>query len=191
MNQATAKLFLAIVLLVSAASASAHSGHSTSSFIAGLIHPFGADHLLAMLVVGSWSRIAWSTNRLILGPFAFIAALVAGAIASLLFEPQLNQMSHASTAYLVDVLSALSVVALIALLVFSLKRVPIAFGLILIATSGLIHGMAHGLETPSIHISDYFSGFVLTSIGLHLVGLLVTSAIIRQRHARCRANNED
>ena len=32
--------------------ASAHTGHGTESFMEGLAHPFGLDHLLVMLAVG-------------------------------------------------------------------------------------------------------------------------------------------
>ena len=43
------------VLLAAATAASAHTGHGTHHLMEGLAHPFGLDHLLAMLAVGVWS----------------------------------------------------------------------------------------------------------------------------------------
>ena len=51
------KKFLSLLALLGAASAaSAHTGHGTHSLMEGLAHPFGADHLLAMLAVGLYGR---------------------------------------------------------------------------------------------------------------------------------------
>jgi hydrogenase/urease accessory protein HupE len=44
-------------------SANAHTGHGTQSLMEGLAHPFGADHLLAMLAVGIWSVSACRSDR--------------------------------------------------------------------------------------------------------------------------------
>ena len=51
------KIIITAAALLLPAAAFAHTGHGTSSFSAGIAHPFmGLDHLLAMLAVGLWSR---------------------------------------------------------------------------------------------------------------------------------------
>ncbi|MDP2020210.1 MAG: HupE/UreJ family protein, partial [Hydrogenophaga sp.] len=50
-RRATAALLLAGL----AGAAQAHTGHGTHSLFEGLVHPFGLDHLLAMVAVGVWS----------------------------------------------------------------------------------------------------------------------------------------
>jgi hydrogenase/urease accessory protein HupE len=44
--------------------AEAHTGHGTSGISEGLAHPFGADHLLAMVAVGIWSFSAYAAGFL-------------------------------------------------------------------------------------------------------------------------------
>ena len=60
--------------------ASAHTGHGTESFMEGLAHPFGLDHLLAMLTVGVWSVAALPARQAWQGPATFLLALVAGGL---------------------------------------------------------------------------------------------------------------
>ena len=70
-------LLLATCLLVSSP-ALAHTGHSTSDFAAGFLHPFGGiDHVLAMAGVGLFAatlsgRALWAV------PAAFVAMMMAG-----------------------------------------------------------------------------------------------------------------
>jgi len=68
---------LPLVALAHPGTVAAHA----HGFAAGFVHPFtGLDHLAAMLAVGVWSagsqRRAWSA------PAAFIACLLAGALAT-------------------------------------------------------------------------------------------------------------
>jgi len=50
-------------MTVAAGAAQAHTGHGTAGVYDGLIHPFGLDHLLAMVAVGLWSVSALPASR--------------------------------------------------------------------------------------------------------------------------------
>ena len=71
----TTRLAVATALLALAGTTSAHTGHDTHGFLAGIEHPFGLDHLLAMVAVGVWSATALQGARRWLGPLAFLAAM--------------------------------------------------------------------------------------------------------------------
>jgi urease accessory protein len=141
--------------------ASAHIGHETTSLMSGLTHPFGLDHLLAMVAVGVWSVSALPAPKAWQGPATFIAALVVSAVlgASGVTLPFLE---HAI---------ALSVVLFGAMLIVAAKPVPQAWGLGLIAAAASLHGLAHGAETPSTGFAGYAAGFLLTTAALHLGGV--------------------
>ncbi|APW41883.1 HupE/UreJ family protein [Rhodoferax saidenbachensis] len=153
-------LFLIAACAISA-SARAHTGHGTHSLMEGLTHPFGLDHLLAMLAVGVWSVSALPANKVWQGPATFMLALVASAVlgASGVTLPFLE---HAI---------ALSVVLFGAMLVLAAKPMPKVFGLGLIAVAASLHGLAHGAETPETGFAGYAAGFLLTTGVLHISGV--------------------
>lgn len=152
---------LAVGLMAAAASASAHTGQGTLGFFAGLEHPMGLDHLLAMVAVGVWSAAALPAGRKAWGPVAFIAALIGGAA--------LGAQGFALP--LVDSAIAMSVV-LFGLMLVLARRLPAAAGLALIAVSASLHGLAHGAELPGgASFAAYAAGFVLTTAALHTTGL--------------------
>jgi urease accessory protein len=155
-------LFLIISYAISTA-ALAHTGHGTQSFMEGLTHPFGADHMLAMLAVGVWSVSALSTQKVWQGPATFMVAMVSSAAlgASGVVLPLLE---HAI---------ALSVVLFGTMLIVSVKASPKGIGLSLIAAAASLHGLAHGAEAPASGFAAYASGFVLTTAILHLSGVAV------------------
>ena len=62
-----------------AGAAQAHTGHGTHSLMEGLVHPFGLDHLLAMVAVGVWSVSALPQGKAWQGPATFLLALVISA----------------------------------------------------------------------------------------------------------------
>lgn len=141
--------------------ASAHTGHGTHGFFAGMEHPLGLDHLLAMVAVGVWSAAALPAGRKAWGPMAFIAALTGGAV--------LGAQGFALP--LVDSAIAMSVV-LFGLMLVLARRLPAAAGLALIAVSASLHGLAHGAELPGgASFAAYAAGFVLTTAALHTSGL--------------------
>jgi urease accessory protein len=152
-----------------AGAAHAHTGHGTSGLMEGLAHPFGLDHLLAMVAVGIWSVKALPSGQAGRGPATFLLALLVGAAlgAAGVVAPYLE---HAIS---------LSVVLFGLMLVFAHRAWPTVQGLGLIAAAAVLHGLAHGAETPAIGFAGYAVGFMLTTTALHLSGLGVGLAIQR------------
>lgn len=153
-----------------AGAAHAHTGHGTSSLMEGLVHPFGLDHLLAMVAVGVWSISALPARRAWLGPATFMLALVASAALG---------MMGATLPYLEHAVS-LSVVLFGAMLVLARRPMAPALGLGLIAAAAALHGLAHGSETPESGFAGYAVGFLLTTAALHLGGVGIGLAIQRR-----------
>ncbi len=163
----------ALILIATCAlstGASAHTGHGTHSLMEGLSHPFGPDHLLAMMAVGIWSVSALPSNKAWQGPATFMLALVVSAMlgASGVTVPFLE---HAI---------ALSVTLFGAMLILAAKPMPKAFGLGLIAVAASLHGLAHGAETPETGFAGYAAGFLLTTGILHLGGVGIGLGIRRR-----------
>lgn len=168
MRRAAAALALAGL----ATAAHAHTGHETSSFMHGLVHPFGLDHLLAMVAVGVWSVSALPVNKAWQGPAAFLLALIVSATAG---------MMGMTVPYLEQGI-ALSVVLFGVMLILAGRAsvsLPPALGLGLIAVASSLHGLAHGAETPDSGFAGYAVGFLLTTAALHLSGVGVGAALQR------------
>lgn len=156
-------------LALAAGAAQAHTGHGSTSFAEGLAHPFGLDHLLAMLAVGVWSVCALPANKVWWGPATFLLALVLSAA--------LGAMG-VSLPYLEHAIS-LSVVLFGLMLVLSMQKLPLALGLGLVAAAASLHGLAHGAETPATGFAGYAIGFVVTTTALHLAGVAAGLGIRR------------
>jgi urease accessory protein len=171
MTRMTRGLTLAAALLALAGTASAHTGHGTHGFSAGLEHPFGLDHLLAMVAVGLWSAAAFQGPRRGLGPLAFLAAMSVGAaLGAAGFGLPFVEAGIAASVLLMGVL-----------LVWA-RRVPPALGLGLIAMSAALHGLAHGGEMPAgAGFASYAAGFLLTTALLHVGGLALGAWFGRAR----------
>jgi urease accessory protein len=127
----------------------------------GLMHPFGADHLLAMLAVGIWSVSALPASKVWQGPATFMLALAVSAALG---------ASGVTIPFLENAI-ALSVTLFGAMLILAAKPVPKALGLGLIAVAASLHGLAHGVETPEAGFAGYAAGFLLTTATLHLSGV--------------------
>ncbi len=152
---------IALALGAVSVAASAHTGHGTHGFFAGLEHPMGLDHLLAMVAVGVWSAAALPAGRKAWGPMAFIAALIGGAVLG----------TQGVALPLVESAIAMSVV-LFGLMLVLARRLPVAAGLTVVAASAALHGLAHGAELPNgASFAAYAAGFVLTTAALHTSGL--------------------
>jgi len=149
--------------------AQAHTGHGTTGVFEGLVHPFGLDHLLAMVAVGMWSVSALPASKAWWGPATFLLTLVLGAAlgATGLTMPWLEQ------------LVSLSVVLFGVMLVASRQKMPLALGLGLVALASSMHGLAHGAETPDTGFAGYAAGFLLTTATLHLGGVAAGLGIRR------------
>ncbi len=156
-------------LLFAACAAQAHTGHGTSGLAEGLAHPFGLDHLLAMVAVGIWSVSALPANKAWWGPATFMLALVvSAAVGALGVEPPF--LEH---------MIALSVVVFGAMLVFTRQKLPVPLGLGLVALAASLHGLAHGAETPESGFAAYALGFVATTALLHFGGVVAALGIRR------------
>jgi urease accessory protein len=151
------------VLICSSGVVHAHTGHGTSGIFNGLIHPFGLDHLLAMVAVGVWSVSALPRNKAWWGPAVFMSALIVSAALG---------ATGVSVPYL-ETLIAMSVVLFGAMLMISRIQLPVAVGLSAIAVAASLHGLAHGAETPETGFASYAFGFLLTTASLHLGGVMV------------------
>jgi urease accessory protein len=163
------KTLLLVGLATASVAAHAHTGHGTTSLMEGLVHPFGADHLLAMVAVGVWSTAALPTRHTWQGPAAFLAALAGSAVLGAL-GLTLPYLEHAI---------ALSVVLFGAMLCLSRYNASAAWGLGLVAAAASLHGLAHGAEAPSTGFGGYALGFMLTTASLHTGGVCLGLAIRR------------
>jgi len=152
-----------------AGAAQAHPGHGATSLMEGLSHPFGLDHLLAMVAVGVWSVSALPQGKAWQGPATFLLALVASAAlgAAGVSPPFLEQGV------------ALSVVLFGAMLVLARRPVSTSLGLGLVAAAASLHGLAHGAETPASGFAGYAAGFLLTTAALHTGGVFAGLGIRR------------
>ncbi len=160
---------IAFVLACTALGAQAHTGHGTHSLMEGLGHPFGTDHLLAMVAVGIWSVSALPAGKAWQGPATFMLALVLSAMAGLM-GLTMPCLEHAIS---------LSVVLFGAMLILAVKSTPSTIGLGLIALASSLHGLAHGAETPESGFAGYAIGFMLTTAALHLGGVAIGLVVKR------------
>ena len=163
------RITAAALLAGLAGAAQAHTGHGTHSLMEGLVHPFGADHLLAMLAVGVWSVSALPAHKAWQGPATFLLALVVSAALGTLGVP-LPYLEHGVS---------LSVVLFGLMLIVATRPMPPAIGLVLIALASSLHGLAHGSETPETGFAGYAVGFLLTTAALHIGGVGIGLAIKR------------
>lgn len=159
----------ALLLAGLAGAAQAHTGHGTHSLMEGLVHPFGLDHLLAMVAVGVWSVTALPKDKAWQGPATFLLALIVSAT--------LGTMG-VTVPYLEHGVS-LSVVLFGLMLIVATRPMPPAIGLSLIAAASSLHGLAHGSETPETGFAGYAVGFLFTTAVLHVGGVGLGLAIKR------------
>src|SRR5262245_44553174 len=121
---------------------------STDSFSAGVAHPFGgADHLIAITLVGLWSVLAGG-RALVACPVSFVAVMLAG-FAAASAGLQLN---------FVDAAICLSVVLLGAFIAFEV-RIPVMVGVSVVGLFAFFHGHAHGAEAAVAKLVPYATGF--------------------------------
>ncbi len=163
------RLTTAALLAGLAGAAQAHTGHGTHSLLEGLVHPFGLDHLLAMVAVGVWSVSALPAGKAWWGPASFLTALIVSAALG---------AAGATLPYLEHAVS-LSVVLFGLMLMVAQRAMPVALGLGLIAAASSLHGLAHGAETPATGFAGYAAGFLLTTAVLHIGGVGLGLAIRR------------
>ncbi|MBH9378241.1 HupE/UreJ family protein, partial [Pseudomonas aeruginosa] len=133
------KLLAALALLAAPALAFAHPGHGEHGLVAGLAHPLtGLDHLLAMFAVGLWAAQQQGAARLAL-PCTFVGTMLVGGLLG--FEGL--QLPFMETGIAASVLALGLCVALAV-------RPPLPLAMAATALFALAHGVAHGLELPSL-----------------------------------------
>ena len=157
-NRVLVAAFLGLV----ASSSQAHTGHGTSGLYEGLTHPFGLDHLLAMVAVGIWSVSVLPTNKAWWGPATFMSSLAISAFFG----------AMGVTTPMLENLISLSVVLFGAMLVLAQVQISYKVGLALIAMAAALHGLAHGAESPEAGFLTYALGFLVTTATLHVGGVV-------------------
>ncbi|HMA52269.1 MAG TPA: HupE/UreJ family protein [Magnetospirillaceae bacterium] len=152
----------ALLLLLAAAPASAHSGTGLpGGFAAGVLHPLtGPDHLLAMVAVGLWGAFL-GRPLLYLLPIIFPLMMVVGAEIGMLDLP----LPPVELGIAVSVLALGTAIA-------SAWKAPIWLACPIVGLFALFHGYAHGRELPSAADPlGYAAGFVLATGSLHVAGI--------------------
>ncbi len=150
----------AALLLLSATSAMAHSGHGESGLAAGLMHPvLGLDHLLAMAAIGFWSVRQGAFMKNATPAFALGGMVLGAGLAW-------------SGLGLPGVETGIALSVLVAgLLIATLARLPALAGGMLVAGFMVFHGYAHGAEVPAgATLAAYMAGFVTTTLTITLLG---------------------
>lgn len=138
-------------------------GTGSFSLVHGLAHPVGGlDHLMAMGLVGllAWQMggaYRWQLPVLFVSAMALGGALGIAGVGIPMFELGI----------------VLSVVLLGAMLAFG-ARLPAVASAVLVGTSAIFHGYAHGAEMPSAADGvSYAVGFLLATALLHASGLAI------------------
>ena len=142
--------------------AGAHPGHDTLNFIHGLQHPWmGLDHLAAMIAVGMWAAQMGGKQRW-WAPLSFVGVmLLGGALGRVGMQVGWVEQGIAASVLVLGLLVAFAV------------RLPLFASLSLVGCFALLHGYAHGAEAPAnANLLSYFTGFGLSTLVLHGVGLL-------------------
>jgi urease accessory protein len=169
-------LVVSFVMMPVAAHAHTRVG-GTASITHGLLHPFGIDHLLAMVTVGLLGAFLSKTTNgraLWLLPASFVSLMGLGAALG---------MTGAELPY-VEVGIALSVLVFGIAVALQLE-LPILAATGLVGVFALFHGHAHGTEMPaSLGATGYGFGFLLATICLHAVGISIGLAILRVQPER-------
>ena len=141
--------------------ACAHTGVGPgNSFSSGVAHPLnGADHLIAMTMVGLWS-VFTGGRAVVVWPTTFVAAMLGGFAAA----------SSGLQIVFVEQAICLSVI-LLGVLVALRVRAPVWQGAVIVGLFAFFHGHAHGTEASAAKLIPYAAGFVLGTAALLAVGI--------------------
>ena len=154
----------ALAGLAWASPALAHPGHPESGLAAGLLHPLtGADHLMAMVMIGLWAGLVAGRALWVL-PASFLAAMLCGFA----YGAVAGTGGHGAEDLIVASLLVLGVAVALRL------RAPLVVAAGAAATFGFAHGVVHGAESPGGAAALAFAGgFLVTTAALHALGLLI------------------
>lgn len=162
---------LVFPLLAFAPLAEAHPLAAHTGALAAFLHPFGgADHLLAMVLIGLWAGRSAAGARW-QAPVAFLLGLAAGAVLAVSgFALPGGEAAIAVSLLLLGPLAARA------------AGLPAALTLVCGAMAGLVHGQAHGLE---LGVADgVLPAFLLGSLLLHALGFALARQVERQGATR-------
>ncbi len=168
---------LGLLAMVAGAPAYAHTGGAFSpGFFPGLWHPLsGADHLLAMVLVGLWA-VQYGGRAVLLLPFSFALMMMVGGGAGL----------SGAVLPIIEPSIMLSLVVLGGMVALA-RRIPLAASLTLVGAFAFFHGQAHGAEMPyAASALVYASGFTVATGLLHMTGIALGYAM-KDRAAWTRA----
>jgi urease accessory protein len=157
-------IFLTTLLMYTLPS-HAHDIMGKVGFYDGLSHPvLGLDHLLAMVSVGVISaqignKAIWTV------PSIFVILMTIGGLFGFLLIVE--------EFYFVEIGIIFSVI-LLGFAISIENKIPPKLILIFVATFGLFHGIAHGLEIPAAANPTLFIlGFIFGTTTLHLLGVTI------------------
>ena len=139
----------------------AHTGVGpVNSFGSGVAHPLsGADHLIAMTMVGLWS-VFTGGRAVVMWPATFVAAMLGGfAAASSGLQIVFVEQAICWSVVLLGVIVALGV------------RAPVTLGAVIVGLLAFFHGHAHGTEAMPATLVPYAAGFTLATSALIAVGI--------------------
>jgi urease accessory protein len=162
-------LFLLQITLGSTV-AIAHPGHGMDGLLHGFFHPiYGLDHLLTALAIGIWAAQV-GKKALVLFPATFLFAMVLGGILEFLG----CVLPFTETYILISL-------AFLGLGLLSSIEISPYFSIPIIASFGIFHGNAHGVEiTPGVSAVSYCAGFILATALLHFAGIAFVVFIKKQ-----------
>src|SRR5262245_2562272 len=154
-------ILVALLAVLSARTALAHTGSVTGGFLGGLAHPvFGPDHVVAMVAVGLWGAFLGAPAIWLL-PIVFPLVMAFGGVLGILGVPLPG----------VEVGIALSALVL-GLMVALAANPPLWIAAVLVGAFAVFHGYAHGAELPpGANAVAYSTGFVVATGMLHLAGI--------------------
>jgi urease accessory protein len=151
------------LLVLTAASAFAHTGGLTGGFLGGFAHPlFGPDHVVAMVAVGLWGALLGTPQMLVL-PILFPLVMAVGGALGIVGVPlPAAEFAIAASAFVLG------------LMVASAARPPLWVAATIVGAFAIFHGYAHGTELPAgADAAAYSIGFVTATGLLHLAGIFL------------------
>lgn len=158
---ATKSGVLALLILLAASPALAHTGNDLGGFTSGILHPItGLEHVIAMIAIGLWGSILGNPSQWLL-PVTFPLMMAVAAAAGVAGLPLPGFQTGIAVSGIV-----------LGLLVLAEIRLPVAGAMVIVACFAVFHGYAHGAALPSSADPLLFAiGFVIATGALHLTGI--------------------
>jgi urease accessory protein len=156
-----ATLRAAVLLMLTAIPAIAHTGDLNGGFLGGFAHPlFGSDHVVAMVAVGLWGAFLGPPPMFVL-PIVCPLVMAVGGVLGIVGVPlPAAELAIATSAIVLG------------LMVASAARPPLWVAATIVGAFAIFHGYAHGAELPAgTDAAAYSIGFVTATGLLHLAGI--------------------